>query len=90
MAGIAYPTGRPLGQPLDAVGQRVILHATLHALENAPRPGAVTALPFRWPEPAKAVRRSKHTKTPPIGALILKKPWLYRNLLSGNIPDAGS
>lgn len=86
VAGIAYPLSRPLGNPGDEHGQRDILRAALAVLEEAEGPGAVTTLPFTWPEPAKQVRREKLSDPPPIAKLLVKKPWLYFKLVSGDIP----
>jgi len=88
VAAIAYPNGRPLGNPRDARGQQAVLEAALRVLEEAEEPGTVTTLPFVWPEPAKQVRRESHGETPPIGQLIKRKPWLYLKLVSGEIPRA--
>jgi hypothetical protein len=85
-AGIAFPVGRPLGQPHDATTQREILRAALGVLETAEEPGSVTYLPFTWPESPKVARRVKATEAPPIAKLIMKKPWMYLKLVSGDIP----
>ena len=86
VAAIAYPLSRPLGNPGDADGQRAVLRAALHVLEDAPGPGTVVTLPFEWPEPAKIVRRERLSEPPPIGKLIASKPWLYFKLLAGEVP----
>ena len=88
VAGIAYPLSRPLGSPGDEQGQLDILRAALAVLEEAEEPGTVATLPFTWPEPAKLVRREKLSEPPPIGKLLVKKPWLYFKLVSGDIPTA--
>jgi hypothetical protein len=86
VAAIAYPFSRPLGSPGDADGQRHVLHGALGVLEEAEVPGTVTTLPFRWPEPAKVVRRQPLADPPPIAKLLRAKPWLYFKLVSGEIP----
>jgi hypothetical protein len=86
VAGIAYPVGRPLGNPGDVEGQRAILRAALAVLEEADAPGTVATLPFTWPEPAKLVRRERLSVPPPIAQLLKAKPWLYFKLVSGDIP----
>ena len=87
VAGIAYSLSRPLGSPGDADGQRAVLRAALAALEEVDPAGAVTTLPFSWPEPAKTVRHEHLAEPPPIARLLRKKPWLYRKLVSGDIPS---
>jgi hypothetical protein len=88
VAGISYPLSRPFGNPGDAQGQRAILRAALGVLDEAEQPGTVATLPFTWPEPAKLVRREKLSDPPPIAKLLVKKPWLYFKLVSGDIPLA--
>lgn len=87
LAGISYPMGRPLGRPHDADGQRAVLRATLELLASASGPASYVELPFTWPEtPAEARNASRDVAPPPIAELIMKKPWLLANLLSGRIP----
>src|SRR5512136_2489233 len=86
LAGISYPMGRPLGRPHDADGQRAVLRATLELLASASGPDSYVELPFTWPEtPAAARNASRDVAPPPITGLIMKKPWLLANLLSGRI-----
>ena len=87
VAALAYPMGRPMGRPGDADGQRAVLRAALSVLEEAEAPGAVTTLPFTWPEPAKSVRREPLSEPPPIAKLLRQKPWLYLKLVTGEIPE---
>lgn len=85
VAGIAYPGNQPLGPPGDADSQRDVLRATLALLESMDGPGTVQ-LPFAWPGTSKQAR-NKPRRPPPIARLILKRPWLLRNLLKGRIPE---
>lgn len=86
VAAVAHPMGRPMGLPGDADGQRAVLRAMLQLLVDARPPETLAYLPFVWPEPlAKA--RAGPSEPPPIAKLIMKKPWLLLNLVSGNIPD---
>jgi hypothetical protein len=89
LAGISYPSGRPLGRPNDSDGQRAVLRATLELLESATGPDTYVDLPFAWPEsPAKARNATRDHPPPPIVDLLKKKPWLLANLYSGRIPHA--
>ena len=88
LAGISYPSGRSLGRPHDADGQRAVLRATLEMLESASGPDSYVELPFEWPEsPAQARNASKDIPPAPIVELLKKKPWLVPNLYTGRIPD---
>jgi len=86
VAGIAYPMGVPLGLPGDAGGQRAILEAALRVLATARAPGEIVSLPFEWPTPLEEVRYPA-AEPPPIAQLIRRRPWLYLQLLRGEIPD---
>ena len=86
VAAVEYPLGRNLGQPGDIAGQTAVLHATFQALQEIEEPGSVIHLPFQWPESPKEVRSHPH-EPPPIAKAISRRPWLYRNLLNGSIPD---
>ena len=91
LAGISYPFGRPLGNPHDAVGQRLVLRAMLEILATATGPDTFVELPFQWPEsPARARNESRGLPPPPIVTLLQKKPWLVANLYSGRIPPPES
>ena len=90
LAGIGYPSARPLGRPHDADGQRAVLRATLELLESAAGPGTYVELPFEWPESvAQARNASRDIPHPPIVDLLKKKPWLLPNLYAGRIPRNG-
>lgn len=86
IAAIEYPFSRPLGQVGDADGQRRVLRAALEVLSTAREPGTVVHLPFEWPEPPRQVRTHAR-ELPPITRLLLRKPWLYLKLVSGDIPE---
>jgi hypothetical protein len=87
LAGISYPLSRPLGRPHDPDGQRAVLSATLALLETATGSDHYVELPFVWPETvAQARNASKDVPPSPIGALLLKQPWLVPKLYSGRIP----
>lgn len=86
VAGILYPMGEPLGAPGDADGQRGVLKAALRVLEEAHTPGEIVRMPFEWPEPLHKVKWKGETP-PPIADQIKRRPWLFRRLVSGDIPD---
>ena len=90
LAGISYPSSRPLGRPGDADGQRAVLRATLALLESAAGPDHYVELPFEWPETrAQAINAAK-TPPSPIAQLLARKPWLLPRLYSGRIPEGES
>jgi hypothetical protein len=81
LAGISYPSGRPVGRPHDADGQRAVLRAMLELLASAAGPDSYVELPFEWPEPpARARNATKGHAPPPIVELLQSKPWLLANL----------
>ena len=87
LAGISYPSGRPLGKPHDAERQRAVLRATLRLLTSASAPDTYVELPFVWQEsPAQARNASKDIPAAPIVELLKQKPWLVARLYSGRIP----
>jgi len=86
VAAIAYPLGRPLGQPGDREGQMAVLRATLQALEGIERPGSVVHLPFEWPEPPKKAR-SHAPVPPPIAQHLRRNPWLLPKLIKRDVPQ---
>jgi hypothetical protein len=87
LAGISYPSARPLGRPHDADGQRAVLRATLQLLESASGPDTYVELPFEWPESVAQARNvSKDIPHPPIVDLLKKKPWLVAMLYAGKVP----
>ncbi len=45
---VRFPFGRPLGEPGNALQQRVIVEDALEVLETATTPGTVVELPYRW------------------------------------------
>jgi hypothetical protein len=81
--GIEYPGSVPFGVPGDARGQRAVLEASLAAAADLDVPGARSDLDFRWPA---EVRVPRPPRQPPIARAIIKKPWLYGRLLSGDVP----
>lgn len=85
VAGISYPMGRPMGRPGDADGQRAVLRAMLQLVVDARPPETLAYLPFEWPE-SVAKARGTLEDPPPISKLLKKKPWLLRDLISGEIP----
>lgn len=88
LVGIAYPSGRSLGRPGDADGQRAVLRATLEVLESATGPDTYVELPFEWPETrAEALKATREHPTPPIAQLLMRKPWLLPALYRGEIPE---
>jgi hypothetical protein len=85
VAGIEYPMGRPLGQPLDADGQRAVLAAALRVFADATTPGTVVQLPSAWPEDPRRTR-THPTEPPPIARLLKRKPWLFPRLVRRDRP----
>ncbi len=83
--GIGYPGSLPFGLPGDADGQRAVLQASLEAAAGMRTPGERADLEFEWPAGARV---PKPPKPPPIAREIKRRPWLYLNLLRGDIPDA--
>jgi len=79
--------GRTVGPPGDAKTQREVLGSTLAALEQIEDPGGVVHLPFEWPEPVRQAKKHR-APPPPVVKLIMKKPWLLLNFISGDIPDS--
>lgn len=85
IAAIEYPLGRNLGKPGDVAGQTAVLRATFRALTTITQPGTTIHLPFTWPEHPKHVH-THPADPPPITKAITKRPWLYKKLISGDIP----
>jgi hypothetical protein len=85
VAAIEYPLGRSFGQPGDIAGQTAVLRVTLQTLSDINEAGTVVHLPFTWPEPRKEVHAHPQ-EPPPISKAIMRRPWLYRKLLAGDIP----
>ena len=86
MAAIGYPLGLPFGMPGDPAWQMSILRATLQALVDIDRPGGTVHLPFEWPAELADVDTEPETPPPIVGALI-RRPWQFRRLLAGDIPE---
>jgi hypothetical protein len=86
VAGIEFPSGRPLGLPGDRAGQRAVLAAALDVVSRARAPGTVIQLPFTWPQSPRDARADPPTP-PPIVQLIKRKPWLAVKLLARDIPE---
>jgi D-proline reductase (dithiol) PrdB len=89
VAAIEYPMGQPLGKPHDPEGQLAVLRATLQVARDAQEPGSVVHLPFEWPDPPSRVRQEPAVLAP-IVALIAREPWLFKRLLTGDIPESRS
>ena len=85
VVGIAYPGSAPLGLPGDARGQGAVLRASLEAAAALAVPGSRVDLDFVWPAGARV---PKPPELPPIAKAIMKRPWLFMNLLRGEIPGA--
>lgn len=81
--GIGYPGSVPFGLPGDREGQRAVLRASLEAAAAMRDPGERVDLPFEWPQSARV---PKPPEPPPIARAIMKRPWLYLKLRSGDIP----
>ena len=43
-----WPFGHALGEPGNVAQQRTVLHDMLSMAANAPRPGLIIDLPYRW------------------------------------------
>jgi D-proline reductase (dithiol) PrdB len=85
VAAIEYPGCQLLGRPHDVAGQTAVLRATLSGLAKIEQPGSVVHLPFEWPLSPKETDCAP-PEPPPIVGLIMKRPWNYRRLLTGDIP----
>ena len=82
VVGVGYPGSVPFGLPGDPKGQRAVLQASLEAAARTGEPGQRVDLPFEWPA---RTRVPKPPKPPPITRAIMKRPWLYLKLRSGEI-----
>ncbi len=72
VAAIEHPFGRPFGDVGDEKTQSAVLRAALRVFEEAPGPGFVAHLPFRWHEDPKDTQW--HPAEPsPIIALITQR-----------------
>jgi hypothetical protein len=47
-AYVRYPYGNALGMPGDAETQRAIMRDALGLIYDAPEPGLIAQLPYRW------------------------------------------
>jgi len=83
VVGVAYPGSVPFGLPGDQEAQRAVLQASLEATARMREPGERVDLPFEWPA---RTRVPKPPTPPPITRAIMKRPWLYLKLRSGEIP----
>ena len=83
VVGVGYPGSVPFGLPGDHEGQRDVLLASLEATALIRESGGRVDLPFEWPT---GTRVPKPPKPPPITRAIMKRPWLYLKLRSGEIP----
>jgi D-proline reductase (dithiol) PrdB len=45
---LRWPFGHPLGEPFNALQQRVVLAEAFRALCSVSRPGEIVDLPYRW------------------------------------------
>lgn len=87
LVGIEHPLGVTVGHPGDVATQTAVLRDTLQALVEIDEPGQVRYLPYKWEE--KPGDPDLHPDPPPpITGAIMRRPWLFRNLLNGNIPDS--
>lgn len=76
------PFGLPFGAPGQATRQRDVLRDALGALETMTTPGELVELPYPW----EGAERYEAPEPPPIVSLLKRRPWLYKRLLSGDIP----
>ena len=81
--GIGRPGSVPFGLPGQADLQREVLRAALRTAARMTTPGERIDLAFEWPADA---REPKPPEPPPIARLVARRPWLLRNLMSGEIP----
>ena len=86
VAGIGFPPSYTVGPAGFPDLQRDVLRATLRALVATRRPGTVVHLPFTWPAEAGRAR-GRPRRPPPIATLIMRKPWLLRRFIRGDIPE---
>ena len=86
LVGIEHPLGVTVGRPGDVETQMAVLRETLQALAEMKEPGEVRNLPYKWQEmPGDP---SLHPDPPPpITGAILRRPWYFRKLMKGEIPE---
>ena len=86
LVGVEHPLGVTMGRPGDVPTQTAVLRDTLQALAEIDQPGAVRYLPYRWRE--EPGDPSLHPDPPPpITQAIMRRPWLFRKLMNGDIPQ---
>jgi hypothetical protein len=85
VAGIERPFGQTVGDPGDTDTQKVVLRATLTALETITESGGVVHLPFKWPGNPKDIE--KNMQPPPIARYLMRHPLQVRNLLKRQVPE---
>jgi hypothetical protein len=86
LVGIEHPLGVTMGRPGDAATQTAVLRETLQALVQMSEPGAAHCLPYKWQEmPGDAPLHPD--PPPPITQAIMRRPWLFRKLMNGDIPQ---
>jgi hypothetical protein len=86
LVGIEYPQGVSFGRPGDVAGQTAVLRDLLAALEEMKMPGEARYLPYIWTEMPDDP--SLHPDPPPpITQAIMRRPWYYRKLMKGEIPE---
>jgi D-proline reductase (dithiol) PrdB len=86
VVGIEHPLGVTIGRPGDVATQTAVVRDTLQALAGMQEPGEAWHLPYKWEEQAGEPDLHPYPP-PPITQAIMKRPWLFRNLMNGNIPD---
>jgi hypothetical protein len=86
LAAVEAPNGLSLGIPHDRARHTAVLQATLQALAEASQPGTIIELPFPWPEEHDHIN-AHPAVDPPIVKAIVRRPWFYRKLMSGDIPQ---
>lgn len=85
LAALEAPNGLSLGLPHERERHTAVLRATLQALADTPAPETITPLPFPWPKELDMTGEPE--TSPPIVQAIKRRPWLYRKLLAGDIPQ---
>ncbi len=86
LVGIEHPLGATLGRPGDAAGQTAVLRDTLQALVEMQQPGEVRYLPYKWMK-KPGDPSFEPDPPPPITQAIMRRPWYYRKLMKGDIPE---
>ena len=84
VVGIGYPGSVPFGTPGDAAGQTAVLQASLDAAARIDQSGQRIDLEFEWPRDRPVPRPPT---PPPIAKAIMRRPWLFLNLLKRQIPE---